>query len=450
MKDSFSAFCIAAPHSGSGKTTIAVALIGALAKRGLRVQPFKCGPDYIDTTYHRQAAGVPSINLDTWMMHPEGMRRSFVRNSREPDVAVIEGVMGLFDGASPASLEGSTADCARLLGIPVVLVVDAHGIAGSIAPLVAGFTHFNRHVRICGVIANNVGSRTHRQILADALSAARLPPLIGALPGNPAWSLRERHLGLVPSIERKRNNRWFADLAAAAGEHIDIKQLLTLSRIRRPLAGPAETIPKPSARIGIAMDKAFHFYYPDNLHHLRRAGFELVEFSPLKDRRVPGNIDWLYIGGGFPEVFAAELAANSAIRESIRAFAESGGRIYAECGGLMYLCRSLVNNAGRKFPMCGVLPAGTFMTKKLHSLGYREVRAICDLPFCKANTVFRGHEFHWSDIKFDRPLPPLFRSIVGKHAGPGTGIRFRNVAASYIHLHFESNPRAVRQTGVPR
>ncbi len=440
MKKPFSAFCVAAPHSGSGKTTISAALMGALARRGLRVQPFKCGPDYIDTTYHRRAAGVPSVNLDTWMMRPEGVLRSFLRNSREADAAVIEGVMGLFDGASATSIEGSTADCARLLGVPVVLVVNAHGIAGSIAPLVAGFAKFSRKVRICGVIADNVGSETHRQILADALAAAKLPPLLGAIPRNPEWSLEERHLGLVPLNEKGRTDKWFADLADAAEKYIDIGLLLELSRIDRPKSGRSEAYPKSSARIGIAMDQAFHFYYPDNLHHLRRAGFELVEFSPIKDRKLPEKIDWLYIGGGFPEVFARELSANSAMRGAVRGFAESGGRIYAECGGFMYLCRSLIDNDGREFPMCGVLPARTFMTKKLRSLGYREVETLGTLPFCRAGSVIRGHEFHWSDVKFDGKHKALFKNLSGKEAGSGAGIRLRNVAASYIHLHFESNP----------
>lgn len=444
MKIPFSAFCIAGTQSGSGKTTATLAILGALAKRGIKVAPFKCGPDYIDPSYHRQAAGVESVNLDTWMMSPEGIRKSFARNVGDADVAVVEGVMGLYDGASANSLEGSTADCADKLGIPVVLLVNAKGIAGSIAAIVAGFKNFSKSIRICGVIANNVGSESHAKLLQEALVANGLPPLLGALPYDESWNLPERHLGLTPFCENSKTSSWFQSLAEAAEKNIAIDKLLELSKVIRPEVNQSMAFPEPTARIAIAKDDAFHFYYADNIYYLRMAGFEIVEFSPLNDKKIPSKTDILYLGGGFPEIFAEQLAGNCDIRSSIKTFADTGGRIYAECGGMMFLCRNLRNSQGEVFPMCGVLPASTFMTNKLCSLGYREVQVLHDLPFCKAGTVMRGHEFHWSDFTPDKPLAPLYRTRNSKGESFDRGVVLGSVTASYIHLHFGSNPEAIR------
>lgn len=443
MKHSFSTFCIAGTQSGCGKTTITLAILGALAKRGLKVAPFKCGPDYIDPSYHRQAAGVESVNLDTWMMSPDGVRKSFERNISKTDVAVVEGVMGLYDGATASSLEGSTADCAGKLGIPVVLLVNAKGIAGSISAMVAGFRDFSKNVKICGVIANNVGSESHGKLLREALAANNLPPLIGAMPHNDEWALPERHLGLTPFCENSKTCEWFKSLADAAEKHIDIDRLLEISRMNRPKHLP-ESFPIPYAKIAIARDEAFNFYYPDNIYHLKMAGFNLVEFSPIKDKKIPQNTDFIYLGGGFPEMFAEQLAENCEMRNSIRKFANSGGKIYAECGGMMYLCRNLRNAQDKEFPMCGVLPASTFMGNKLCSLGYREVEVMHDLPFCKAGTILRGHEFHWSDFTPDQPLAPLYRARNSKGELFDSGVAYGSVTASYIHLHFGSNPEAIK------
>ncbi|MBN2333832.1 MAG: cobyrinate a,c-diamide synthase [Deltaproteobacteria bacterium] len=443
QKGDFAAFCLGATHSGTGKTTITLALLRALKRRGLSLQPCKCGPDYIDPSFHARAAGCPSINLDTWMMTPQGVQRSFARACRFADVAVVEGVMGLFDGFSPTSLEGSSADCARLLGLPVILVVDAGGMAGSIAPLVKGFCEFNGEISIAGVIANNVGSDSHGQLLQEALAGADLPPLLGALPNKEEWQLEERHLGLVPFLENRKANGWFERLADGAERHIDIDRLLAIVRMPKPAASVVRTVQKAAVRLALARDRAFHFYYPDNLYLLRQAGFEIVEFSPLTDRELPVGTQLVMLGGGFPEVFAAELAGNESMRSAIKAFAGHGGMIYAECGGFMYLGESLENAVGDRFPMCGVVPGRSHMTPKLCSLGYREVATVSKTPFGPPGTTLRGHEFHWSEMELSQPRQPLYLQVDRTSTGKQCGIHDQNVMASYIHLHFGATPGVI-------
>ena len=336
MNTTFHAFCLAAPRSGEGKTTTGIALMRALARRGLKVQSFKCGPDYIDPTFHAQATGRPACNLDTWMMGREGVRALWDNRAHDADACVCEGVMGLFDSRDPGDPAGGTADCARALGIPVVLVFNARGMACSAAALVAGFRlHASRMgVQLAGVIANNVGSPRHADILRRALESERLPPLLGALPRNEAWRIPERQLGLLPSEEAGTTEAWLDALADVAESSVDMDRLLSLTEARRPKARavlpPRGIRPR---RMGIAKDRAFCFYYEENERALAARGWELLPFSPLEDTALPPGIDALYLGGGYPEVFARELSGNAAMREAIRAFAEQGGEIYAECGG---------------------------------------------------------------------------------------------------------------------
>ncbi len=442
----FSAFCIAATHSGSGKTTITLALLRALQRCGLKVQPFKCGPDYIDPGFHQQAAGRESINLDTWMMGEKGVKESFARACTGREIAVLEGVMGLFDGFSASSLVGSSADCARLLNLPVILVVDAKGMAGSIAPLVKGFCGFHNEVKIAAVIANNVGSESHTKILQDALAQADLPPLLGGLPKNPEWELKERHLGLTPFLENKKSAAWFESLADAVEKFVDIDKLLELTKIKRPELSQRSSQPVTDnkVRLALARDSAFHFYYPDNLYLLRQAGFEIVEFSPLTDKSLPEGTRMVMLGGGFPEMFAAELAANQEMRQAIKDFADNDGFIYAECGGFMYLGESLTNSAGETFPLCGVIPGDSKMTPKLRSLGYREVTTLAETPFGPVDTTMRGHEFHWSEMELQQSCPPLYRQQSRRGGEKLCGVHVRNVFASYIHLHFISTPQVIQ------
>ncbi|WP_417022261.1 cobyrinate a,c-diamide synthase [Bilophila wadsworthia] len=448
----FHAFCIAAPRSGEGKTTASIALMRALARRGLRVQGFKCGPDYIDPTFHAQATGLPACNLDTWMMGRDGVRALWDSRAPDADAAVCEGVMGLFDSRDPGDPAGGTADCARALGLPVVLVFNGRGMAGSVAALVAGFQlHAVRMgVRLVGAIANNVGSPRHADILRQALERANLPPLLGALPRREEWRLPERQLGLLPSEEAGTTAAWLDALAEMAEQHLDIDRLLALTTSKRPEAPaplPSENV-RPR-RMGIAKDKAFCFYYEENERVLRSQGWEPVPFSPLADTALPIGIEALYLGGGYPEVFARELSRNAAMRENIRDFAARGGEIYAECGGYMYLCTTLEasEEAGgtrddrRIWPMCGVIDATARMGGRIRSLGYREASMLSGAPFGLRHETFRGHEFHWSDIELHRDYPPLYevrtRSGVEK-----AGVAFGNVRAGYVHLYWGNEGHA--------
>lgn len=446
----FASFCIAGTHSGVGKTTITLGLLAALRRRGLGVQPFKCGPDYIDPGHHALACGVPSRNLDTWMMGVDAVQVSYQRGVEGADVAVTEGVMGLFDGASSTNTTGSTAHVCTLLDIPVVLVVNAKAMARSIAALVHGFATFEPELRIVGVIANRVGSERHAEILRESLKVANLPPLIGSIPTNERWSTEERHLGLLTASESGRTDEWFDSLADGIETHLNLDKLLSLCRAVRPSLSlqPRLGLPaKPAGvRLGIARDEAFQFYYEDNLDLLRLCGVELVPFSPLHDSEIPPGLAGLYIGGGYPEVHAESLAANRTMREAVKSFADAGGHVYAECGGLMYLCESLCDQDGVVWDMCGVLPAVTKMEKRLRRLGYVEASALHDGLFGTTGVKVRGHEFHWSDIEHrSEQIEPMFGVKYTRSDKQVTsGIHYKNVFASYLHLHFGSNPAAVK------
>lgn len=450
----FHAFCIAAPHSGGGKTTVALALMRAFRNRGKNVQGFKCGPDYIDPSFHHKATGRPSYNIDTWMMGRKGVQTAWNRHASQADIAICEGVMGLFDSRQPGDMRGSTADCALTLDLPVFLVVQVRGMAGSLAPLIAGFRDFHPHLRLAGVIANGAGSRNHARILAETLQQEGLPPLVGALPSNPEWSLPERQLGLVPAEESNRLESWFETMGQAAEEWLDLDQIMALSQSVRPALTLAD-IPAgihPGKKIGIAKDAAFRFYYEENLDYLVQTGWELVEFSPLRDRTLPDGLEIIYLGGGYPEIFAEELSKNTAMRNSIRDFAASGKHIFAECGGYMYLGQSLVTEQGRKYPMCGVINGTCRMGRQLRSLGYREISLVPGtLPWMPETTALRGHEFHWSDMELHEAYPPLysFRDRTGTICS--AGISTQNVRAGYIHLYWAHLPEASeRNISFPR
>lgn len=447
MKNTFCTLCIAGTHSGVGKTTVTLGLLAALRGRGMAIQPFKCGPDYIDAGHHRRACGKTSHNLDTWMMGTQGVKQCYARAVRDADAGIVEGVMGLFDGASAVSPEGSTAHVAELLGITVVLVVNAKAMARSIAALVHGYATFMPSVKIGGVVANNVSSNKHADILREALASSGLPPLVGVLPCRKEWSLPERHLGLIAETESGTTEKWFDSLAEGMERHVNIDRLMEIGETERPCAVKTgyDTY-TPKVRLGLARDKAFHFYYEDNLSLLRQFGAEPVIFSPLRDKALPDDLDGLYIGGGFPELFAERLFANASMRESIHTFANTGGHIYAECGGLMYLCRRLIDQSDRIWEMCGVLDADTKMEPGGRRLGYVEAETLNPGPFGPAGTVVRGHEFHWSSI-VDRNhgLTPIYnvRNAAGSPCGIA-GLQTKNVWASYVHVHFSSNPKTCK------
>jgi cobyrinic acid a,c-diamide synthase len=432
----FSAFVIAGTHSGVGKTSVVLGLIGALRKRGLTVQPFKVGPDFIDPLHHRRASGRRSCNLDGWMLEPEVNRERFVAGAADAEVAIVEGVMGLFDGSDGAGESGSTAEMASLLGLPVVLVVDASAMARSAAAVIHGFTSFRPDLRVSGAILNNVGGEAHAQMIRAAVGERT--PILGAIPLTESVAIRERHLGL--HLPHELSDERLARLGALVEEHVEVERLLELGRRERPTATTASSASpaspaRPRARIAVAHDRAFCFYYEDNLDLLELAGAELVEFSPLEDS-LPDDVDGLYLGGGYPELHAAELSENTAGRGSIGELAASGAPVYAECGGLMYLARSLELEDGAH-PLCGVLPFATRMPAPL-TIDYAEVRTTGGL-FGPGHTA-RGHAFHRSAIVGGEPADCCYEVHTSRGEQRREGYSFGNVLASYVHLHFASAP----------
>lgn len=427
---------IAGAASGIGKTTVVMALARALGRRGLRVATFKCGPDYLDPTWHARATGGTSHNLDGWMMGSAAVRATYARAAAGADLALIEGVMGLFDGASPTSEEGSAAEIAKWLRAPVVVVLDASGVARTIAALAHGLKAFDPALDVAGVFANRVGSRGHLELLARA---CKDPPLVGGLPADPALALPERHLGLhaahAEAAADARIDAWVDHLEAFT----DVGALLRLAEAAPPLQLDAPATSAPAARrcrIGVASDAAFHFYYEDNLARLEARGAELVRFSPLADA-APPEVDGLYLGGGYPELHAAALAANRPMREALRAFE---GPIYAECGGLMYLAEALRTRDGVVHPMVGLVRGTAVMHARLQALGYVEVETQRPTVLGGAGVRLRGHQFRYSTLEGAAPATAYtIRRRRGGQAEP-EGWGDGRVLASYVHAHFASNP----------
>jgi cobyrinic acid a,c-diamide synthase len=426
-----SAIVVGGTHSGVGKTTITLGLIGALRRRGLTVQPFKVGPDFIDPLHHGHASGRPSRNLDGWMLGADINRQRFATATADADAAVIEGVMGLYDGSEGKSDRGSTAEMAKLLDLPVVLVIDAGAMARSAAALIHGYVSFDPAVRVAGVILNNVGGAAHADMIRDAVGDGM--PILGALPRAADLVIPERHLGLHLPHEKRQD--YVEQVANLIEDHVDVDQLLSATRTQRRPAPLQFAPPKPRVRIGVARDEAFCFYYADNLELLAQAGAELVEFSPIRDP-LPPDLDGLYVGGGYPELHAAELAENTGTTAAIREFAFSGGPVYAECGGLMYLAEHL-RVGDSVYPLCGILPFSTTMPAPL-KLAYVEVETTGGL--FGAGRSARGHLFHHSEISGDEPTSRCYQLRTSRGDRGEEGYHHRNVLASYIHLHFASDP----------
>lgn len=438
---------IGATGSGAGKTTATIALLGALRARGMRVAAFKSGPDYLDPTYHRRATGAPSHNLDGWMMGREAVLATFARAAGDADIAVIEGVMGLFDGAAPDSDEGSSAEIAKWLGAPVLLVVDASGMARTVAAVAAGFRRFDPQLKLAGLICNRVGSRGHLELLRTASTEV---PVLGGFPAQPRAAFPERHLGLLSADDKSVPPPLFAAWTVLASEWLDLDAIVALARNAPPLAASAaELWPRraagaPRCRIGLAHDAAFHFYYEDNLRQLEAAGAEMVRFAPTRDRELP-EADGLYFGGGYPEACARELCGNRAMLDAVREFARRGGPIYAECGGLMYLADAIRTLDGRRWPMAGIVGGEAVMADRLQALGYVEVETRAGSIVGPAGMRLRGHQFRYSTLT---PPPPdsLKRvySVRPRWGGApfAEGYRTGSVLASYVHVHWASNPQA--------
>jgi cobyrinic acid a,c-diamide synthase len=442
---------IAGTHSGAGKTTVASGLMAALTRAGHAVAPFKVGPDFIDPSYHRLATSRPGRNLDAYMSGPELIAPLALHGAAGADLAIVEGVMGLFDGASGSGELASTAHVAKLLNAPVVLVVDASAMARSVAAIVHGFATFDPELRIGGVVLNRVASDWHEELLREAIAPTAVP-VLGVLRRDASLSVPERHLGLVPAVEREAHARRTLDgLAETVRAGVDLEALVALARSAPPLDGVEAWSPEPSnddgaplaeARIAVAGGPAFSFHYAENHELLAAAGAELVSFDPLSDEELPPRCGALLLAGGFPEVFGAELSDNWALRAEVAAFARRGRPIVAECGGLLYLSTEL---DGR--PMCDVVPARAWMGERL-TLGYREATAASDHPAWPAGTVTRGHEFHYSSVDpaADAAAPAWTLRARGREQAEGFVLG--GVHASYLHTHWAATPEvATRLVG---
>ncbi len=432
-----SQFLIAAPSSGSGKTTLTLGLLRALARRGLVVQPFKCGPDYLDTYHHSQAAGRPSLNLDLFMAAPAHAQATYARAVQAADVAVVEGVMGLFDGAD--RMRGSSAAVAELLDLPVILVINAKAMAYSVAPLLFGFKNFHPGIRLMGAIFNFVNTASHYQFLREACEDVGVEAL-GYVPTTPAVVIPSRHLGLsiAAEVHQEAVVEALADLLPRT---VDLDRLLALTRQPAPAAGPAASglagTGPVRRRIAVARDAAFVFTYFQNLLLLSEFG-EITYFSPMSDAALPPGTDFLYLPGGYPELYAAALSQNEGMRASVRAYCENGGAAFAECGGLMYLGRGLTDAEGQTFPMAGVLPCSTSMEKARLTLGYRQISW--------RGRLLKGHEFHYSHLQ-DEGLSVEPAAITSARDSPVSVQLYRqhNVLATYVHLYWGDDPALAAQ-----
>ncbi|EXX86011.1 cobyrinic acid a,c-diamide synthase [Paenibacillus darwinianus] len=458
---------IAGTGSGVGKTSVTLGLMAALRRRGLTVQGFKCGPDYIDPAYHRAVTGRPSRNLDTWMVTPDTMREIFLRGSEGCDISVIEGVMGLYDGKDPLANTGSTAEIAMLLEAPVLLVVNVQSMARSAAAVVLGYQKLDERVRIAGVIVNKCGSEGHYRMVKAAIEQVCGVPVIGWLKRDERLDIPERHLGLVPAIERGDLGELFEHAADLVEHGVDLDAIAALAGEAPKLQWPEERLFRGEAAaleggsltdagtkvgedasgptIAVALDAAFNFYYPENLELLEQAGARLRYFSPLAGEKIPADADGLYIGGGFPEEFAAQLAAGEAVKADLRTRIDNGLPVFAECGGYMYLARSITDRAGVSYPMAGVIPADVRMQSKLAALGYREATALVDCPLLEKGETVRGHEFHYSTLTAELENYPYVYETKGMRGSAQEGYCRDNVMAGYTHVHFASNPRVVER-----
>ena len=459
---------LAAPMSGSGKTTLTTGLIAALVARGLCVAPFKVGPDYIDPGYLALAARRACHNLDAWMLEPDRLRATFAHHIQGASLALVEGVMGLYDGYSGKDDTGSSAHVARVLEAPVLLVLDASAMARSAAAIVWGMRDFDPRVHLAGVLLNRVGSEGHARMVREAIEAEVGVPVLGYLKREDALNLPERHLGLIPTMEPGCWRAWLSAVREGVTATVDLEQVLALARSAPPLhMEPLQSAPRPedggdpatplnreqagrhpkAPTIAVARDEAFNFVYEENLELLREAGAEIAFFSPLHDPALPCGAQALYLSGGFPEVYAASLAANENMRAAVRVAFQAGMPIYAECGGLMYLTEEIVSTQADRYPMVGVLPGRSVMTERL-TLGYRVARAPAgNWMWCAGETV-RGHEFHYS-VWEGRPtdMTPAYE-LLSSEFQPQTrteGAAVGNLLASYVHVHFQARPEVARR-----
>ncbi|ERN52976.1 hypothetical protein A33I_13500 [Alkalihalophilus marmarensis DSM 21297] len=435
---------IAGTGSGVGKTTLTIGLMAAFKKRGLTVQGFKCGPDYIDPSYHTAVTKRVSRNLDSWMLDRNTVLDIMTHGSKGADISIIEGVMGFFDGKDPKNNKGSTADISMITQSPVLLVVNCASMARSAAAIVKGFQMLAEGPNIVGVIANRVGSEGHFKIVKTAIEQECDIPVIGYLKRELDIKIPERHLGLVPSIERGELDPFFEKIGDLIEETVDLEQLLELS------TAPVLPVPKiyslftqrkeKVVRIAVAKDAAFNFYYPENLELLQSLGAEIVYFSPLANESLPENSDGLYLGGGFPEEYAERLSHNKEVQHSIKTAIEKGLPTLAECGGFMYLTEAIETTSQEEFSMVGMIPGKVIMQHKLAALGYREITGENNNFLISGKEKARGHEFHYSTYHNKENKEQIRHAYVtkGMRGTKQEGCMMHNLVAGYTHFHFAS------------
>ncbi len=445
---SSSSFVMAGTQSGVGKTSLTLGLARAYHLRGKKVQTFKVGPDYLDPSHLSLASHKPCYNLDSWMTNPEYVEKLYTHKMFGAELGLIEGVMGLFDGASTESLRGSTAEIALILKRPVVLVLDASGMARSFCAMVKGYVEFEPHLQIIGVIANRVGSASHGELLKKALEFDRLPPLLGAVPEGELATLPSRHLGLVDASELDSEEEILNKLALQVEKYLDLDLLLKLAQEPRELTSFQKTKNNKRLVLGVASDPAFKFTYKDNLEALEAKGVELQHFSPLKDQKLSFHYDALYFPGGYPELHAKELSENHSFISSLKDYYAQGKLIYAECGGLLYFCEALKTDSEQEFPLVGLIPLKARMNKHLSRLGYAEVQFVKNNPWGKVGQNLKGHVFHYSSFenlenaeKLEKDSAPF--TLTRRKQTKNEGFLLKNLMASYVHLHWASNEESM-------
>lgn len=437
---------IAGTQSGVGKTTMTVGLMAALKRRNYQIQPYKVGPDYIDPGFHTLVTGNQSRNLDSFFLGEEGLTRLFLKTSEQADLSIIEGVMGLFDGKGKRG-ESSTARIAKILCSPIILIIDGRKLAQSAAAIAYGYKNLDPELEVKGVIINNIASESHYQMIKYAIEERVGLKVLGYLPRQQELRLPERHLGLVPITESGDLRTYLDKLVMLIESYLDLEEII---KIANQISGlnlidpPDKLKKKYQVKLGVAYDQAFNFYYRYNLDLFQEMGATIKTFSPLEDVKLP-EVDGLYLGGGFPESYLEQLSANDSMKDSLREAIKSGLPTYAECGGLMYLCREIHDFSGNRFSMVGAVPACAMMTEKLQGFGYLKVQSLKDNALFFEGQEARGHEFHYSKlVDFDENF--AYRLFGGKgQEGRTAGYCHQNILASYVHLHFGSNPHVVER-----
>lgn len=433
---------IAGASSGTGKTSVTAGILCALKKRNFSVSPFKIGPDYIDPGYHKLLSGTNCNNLDSWLVGENEITSVFVSSAKNADISIIEGVMGLYDGGQEGV--SSTAEIAKILNAPVVLVINCRSMGASAAAIASGFRDYDKNVNFAGVILNGLGSKSHEKMIHDALKKINIK-IFGAIYKNENLHLPERHLGLIPTGENEQKNALFQQFLTLENE-INIEEIIAVAKSAEPLKyliiNPKNTV-KKDVKIAVAKDEAFSFYYEDSLSVLEEFGAEIIFFSPLYDENIP-KCDGLILGGGFPEMFAEKLEKNVKMRDSIKRFADTRIPIYAECGGYMYLMKSITDLSGKTFKMTGIINNQAVMQKKLQTVGYVTAKQVKDTIFGKKSLKFRGHEFHFSITESNEKETAFMIKKMRTGANYLAGFANENILASYLHLHFRGEKEAAK------